>query len=176
MATKTVLTFAEFEQLPDDGLTHELLDGELNSMPPPNKRHGILSHRLRDSFRPFLIANRLGDAFVEMGYKIGPRTWLQPDVSVVTTGHVARSESENYFIGAPMLAVEIVSDSNTAEEIEWKIDMYLANGSDEVWVIYPKQAKVRIFSPQGDSKVPPGGELRTDALPGWSLSLDELFR
>ena len=35
MATKTLLTVEQFEQLPDDGMRHELDEGELISMPPP---------------------------------------------------------------------------------------------------------------------------------------------
>ncbi len=37
-----------------------------------------------------------------------------------------------------MIAVEVASRGNTAEEIEGKVAAYLEEGAAEVWVIYPK--------------------------------------
>ena len=42
VTTRTPMTVAEFEKLPDDGNLHELDEGELIVMPPPGLRHGIV--------------------------------------------------------------------------------------------------------------------------------------
>jgi Uma2 family endonuclease len=39
MGTTTLLTFTEFQELPDSTGKRELLDGELIEMPPPKARY-----------------------------------------------------------------------------------------------------------------------------------------
>src|SRR5215470_5195012 len=86
MATTTLLTFEEFERMPDEPGKTELLDGELIRSPPAKSKHTRTSHCLRDILKPWVdksdAAAGLGGVYVEMGYKIGPRNWLQPDVSI----------------------------------------------------------------------------------------------
>ena len=40
MTPRTLLSVEEFAALPDDGMKHELNEGELIVMPPPKPRHG----------------------------------------------------------------------------------------------------------------------------------------
>jgi Uma2 family endonuclease len=49
---------------------------------------------------------------------------------------------------APEICVEIVSPGNTKAEIETKVNLYLAKGAQEVWVVY-KDASVDIFDHSG---------------------------
>jgi Uma2 family endonuclease len=93
-----------------------------------------------------------------MGYKMGGAVWLRPDVSVVNA-HQARG---GYLDGAPALAVEIISESNTAQEIDRKVKKYLSNGGIEVWVIY-KTRCVWVFR-QGHAEEF-RGELRSELFP-----------
>jgi Uma2 family endonuclease len=82
-----------------------------------------------------------------------------------------------FFTGAPDLAVEVVSPSDTASEIEQKVQDYLRSGTQRVWVVYPDSRRVQVYSPDGTSR-----GYREDAaiedqdlLPGFSLSLGEIF-
>jgi Uma2 family endonuclease len=71
-----------------------------------------------------------------MGYKIGgkPDSWLIPDVSITHRGQ----PSDDYYDGAPLIAVEVMSEFKTAEKMDRMIEKYLANGSQEVWAVYPE--------------------------------------
>jgi hypothetical protein len=40
-----------------------------------------------------------------------------------------------------------VSPSDKAEELNSKVSEYLANGSQEVWLIYPKDPRALVFGP-----------------------------
>ena len=51
--------------------------------------------------------------------------------------------------GSPELAVEIVSPSNTKKKLAEKIELYLANGSLAVWVVYPKKRTVVLWESGG---------------------------
>jgi len=75
-----------------------------------------------------------------MGYKIGrsPDSWLIPDVSVTHPGQ----PGDDYYEGAPLIAIEIMSESNTPGKIDRKIEKYLANGGQEVWVFYSETRRV----------------------------------
>lgn len=171
--TPTLLTFEEFEQLPDEPGKCELLDGELIQLPPAMLKHMQIARKLVGVLTPIVQregpALGLGEVFFETGYKLGPRRWLQPDVSIP---HAAQP-SNDYFEGAPALAIEIISKSNTAEHIDRKIEIYLSNGGVEVWVFYPKTRRVQVHRKGHIQEF--RGELRSQIIPGLRIDLEPLF-
>ncbi|SPE34764.1 hypothetical protein SBA6_40049 [Candidatus Sulfopaludibacter sp. SbA6] len=121
---RTLLTFEQFEQLPDEPGKCELLGGELNALPPAKYQHNRRSERLFRWLDAAITnmhargqAARLGDPHIEMGYRLGPLTWLKPDVSITHAGQPVG----DYLEGAPALAVEMVSESNTPRKIARKV-------------------------------------------------------
>lgn len=145
MGATTLLSFEEFEQMPSEPGKTELLDGELIQLPPAKKKHVITAHRLRDRIKALLDSaaktSDLGEVYVEMGYKFGARSWLQPDASVEHAGQAG----DDYLEGAPVLAIEVISESNRADQMDRKIKTYLANGGHEVWVVYPQTKCIWVF-------------------------------
>jgi Uma2 family endonuclease len=109
--TPTLLTNARFELMPDYPGKQELLEGELISLPPAKRTQASIATALYTILR----ASGGYRIFIEAGYQLTPETWLVPDVSVEWPGQ--RVEND-YAQGAPMIAVEIVSRSNVAEEID----------------------------------------------------------
>jgi Uma2 family endonuclease len=179
MATTTnQLSWEAFEQLPDDGMHHELIEGELITLPPPKVRHGEVSKRV---FVALLAIEKQAGlrAYQEAGYKLSrnPASWIQPDVSFLAEQRAASADPEGYFLGAPELAVEVISPSESAVDVERKVELFLAHGGQVVWVIYPKSRTVRAFLADGsaslhgltDSLTLPG------ILPGWTLPVPTLF-
>src|SRR5207302_8501928 len=129
------LTMEEFLALPELAAgKRELLRGELIDLPPAKFRHDEISHRLFERLKCLVSPTGVGGrTYIEIGYQLSPRHWLQPDVSITHPGQ----RVAEYLQGAPLLAVEIVSPGNTAEQIELKIEDYFAFGAAEVWVRYP---------------------------------------
>jgi Uma2 family endonuclease len=171
----SLLTFEEFEQMPepDEPVKEELLDGEFIQMPPPFFDHVVIAHWLHELLKPTLSGpdrpTGLGRVYIETGYKIGSNSGLTPDVSVTH----ARQPRDKYLEGAPALAVEIVSESNTAERMDRKVKKYLSNGGIEVWVVYPKTQCVWVFR-QGRAEEFLG-ELTSELFPGLTIDLNSLF-
>ena len=65
-----------------------------------------------------------------------PSTSRMPDLSFVSNARLAQPDlAGKLYDGAPDLAVEILSDSNTPAEIAQKISEYLSAGGKAVWVI-----------------------------------------
>jgi Uma2 family endonuclease len=126
-AVKTLLTFEEFEQLPDPetGESLELLDGEIIELPPPQKRHMLGSEELFKRLKQQVEALRvrlpevpLGKVHMEMGYLLRGRrsSWFRPDVSVTWPDQ----PGDRYYEQSPMIVIEIVSEHDRANDIERK--------------------------------------------------------
>ena len=107
---------------------------------------------------------------METGYRLGKRSWLQPDVSVTH----ANQPSGDYYEGSPAFAVEVISDAKTADYIDGKIEEYLQNGAIEVWVMYPSRKHAWIYRPGTAEQR--SGVFSSELLGGGSIDLDELLK
>src|SRR5205814_2233204 len=97
-----------------------------------------------------LTARGIGLVYSEAGYRLRGEapTWIQPDVSFRKVGS-ARPGPAEYFLGSPDLAVEIVSPSESASDLQRKIELLLKNGALAVWVIYPATFTVQVHLADG---------------------------
>ena len=77
----------------------------------------------------------------------------------------------------PDLAIEIISLTNSADEVADKLEEYFKAGVRQVWVVYPRHSKVYDYSSTTAVRVlAPGDELDGgDVLPGFRLSVTDLF-
>ena len=171
MTPKTLLSIEEFAALPDDGMKHELNEGELITMPPPKPRHGDCQLSLGSALREFVLALGLGRVFTESGYRLTPHTVRGPDISFVRKSRL--QNPDEYFEGGPDLAVEIVSPGDDASDLREKIKQYLDAGTSVVWVVYPRSRQIEIHTP--DKTIRTLGVEDTleapELLPGFQLSL-----
>ena len=78
---------------------------------------------------------------------------------------------------APDLAVEVLSQSNTEEEMQEKLREYFTGGVRLVWYIDPAARSARVFtSPEQYTVIDEQGVLDgADVLPGFQLRLGDLF-
>ena len=176
-----LVTFEDLERLPEEPGKTELLDGELIQMPPAKRPHNKHAKRLFlrlfqlvESLRAGGAALGLGDVEIEMGYKIGmkPDSWLIPDVSVAHPDQ----PGDDYYEGAPLIAIEVISESNTAGKIDRKIEKYLANGSQEVWVVYGETRRVLTHFAGRDEVEIGRAHIRSRAFPEVSgIPLSEIW-
>ncbi|HEV2201831.1 MAG TPA: Uma2 family endonuclease [Bryobacteraceae bacterium] len=177
--TEPAMTWEAFERLPDgDGLHREIIEGELQILPPVKSKHSKIATKLFEVLLP-LQQRGLGSVFLEAGYKLSekPPTWIQPDASFLKTERVRETPSDGYFTGAPELAVEIVSPSETAVKLQRKVELLLGGGALAVWVIYPETQTVSVHLPDGTSVTRLVGDMLTAPflLKGWELPVATLF-
>ena len=80
---------------------------------------------------------------METGYTLrtGPDTVRGPDVSFVFHPRI-EGRGSGFPSGAPDIAVEVVSPSDTAPEMARRVADYLAAGTQRVWVVYPAGRRV----------------------------------
>ena len=176
MAAKTLLTLEQFEQLPDDGMRHELDEGELISMPPTFGLHGKVLTETAFVLRSFVGPRSLGLVISDSGFRLSAGTVRAPDISFIRADRVGALELERRFECAPDLAIEIISPSETAADIAHKVGQYLHAGA-LVWVLYPKDCTVHVFESSKNARVLEAGDLleAPGLLPGFSVRVSQLF-
>ena len=85
----------------------------------------------------------------EVGFRIrrDPETFVGIDVAYASAELVAATDpTRPYYDGPPVLAVEILSPSDTHEEIIGKVALYLEAGTT-VWEVDPDVETVRVHRP-----------------------------
>jgi Uma2 family endonuclease len=178
MATKTLLTIEQFDQLPIiEGILYELNEGEVVTMTSPMPRHNWVRDNIARLMGNFVEERNLGRVFVETGYQLSAETVRIPDVSFVPADRMRGIDLDKRIQGAPMLAIEVVSPTDLAEALTQKVKQYLAGGAQAVWVFYPKTRDVQVFRADGSSFVRREHETieDPDILPGLSLNLKSIF-
>ncbi|HET7076948.1 MAG TPA: Uma2 family endonuclease [Chloroflexia bacterium] len=173
-------TVDDLLNLPDDGFRYELVEGELHKMPPLGRRHGRIIVNLSTPLDHYVRAQGLGEVYAEVGYLLAenPDTVLAPDVSFLRQERLAEADPDRpYWVGAPDLAVEVVSPGDRYSEVNEKVARWLAAGTLLVWVIDPRRQQIAVH--QAPSTVTNLALADTldggDVLPGWTLPVREVF-
>jgi Uma2 family endonuclease len=150
-------TAEELFRMPDDGFRHELVKGELRTMTPAGSKHGSLVIKLASLLLQHVDAHALGEVFgPDTGFKItdSPDTVRAPDVAFVQQQRIPAGElTEKFWPGAPDLAVEVISPTDTLYELDEKIEEYMASGVTLVWVVNPKKRTVTVYRPGASPEV-----------------------
>lgn len=113
-------------------------------MSPASNKHGLMQGKLSQ-----LVGNKnsSGQVITECsiqtpeGTKVADVAWAS-DAFIETWGAVTP------FPRAPELCVEIVSPSNSREEMQIKTKLYLEAGAQEVWIVY-LDSHMDIFTAHG---------------------------
>jgi Uma2 family endonuclease len=177
-AVKTFLTFEEFEQLEESPFKQELIHGELIELPHPEVDHQDISHEIYNRLHAAIgqtrargEAIRVGKAYHETGYKFPDNSYLIPDVSVT---HAIQTRSK-YLEGAPAIAIEVLSPSNTAKLMDAKMKIYFEFGAIEVWRVNRKKRTFAIYTLDGSQVIGEDGVVTTQLIPGFSLRVADVF-
>ena len=182
MTTKPRLMTAEdLERLPEDHMRHELVEGELRTVPPAGHTHGSVAMTFGAYLATYVREKRLGRVFAaETGFVLAtnPDTVRAPDVAFVASERLALiTRAEGFFPGPPDLAVEVVSPGDLYSEVEEKVKSWLGSGARLVIVADPRTKTVKVH--RGPNNIQTltqedtldGGEV----VPGWALPWDALF-
>jgi Uma2 family endonuclease len=185
MATATrspdarLMTAEELLALPDD-VRAELVDGVLVMVPPAGAEHGAINVQLIAILHPWVTSRGLGQLFDSSTAFIlrrRPDLVRAPDVAFVAAARVPRPIPKGGLELAPDLAVEVLSPSNTAAEINRKLGDYFGHGSRVVWIVDPDDRTVMVYAPPAaprlfrESDTLDGGEV----LPGFETPVTAFF-
>jgi Uma2 family endonuclease len=176
------MTAEQLSALPNDHMRHELVRGELRTMPPPGLEHGGFENGVGYRLSRWIDENPIGEVTVgEVGFRLGrdPDTVRGADVAFIRAERLPGGElPKAFFVGAPDLAVEIVSPGDTAAEVEEKVRDWLDGGAGAVWVVYPAGPRLMAHLAGGAARhYGPLDEVDGgDVLPGFRMRVVDLVR
>ncbi len=171
-------TAADLIRLPHDQKRYALVAGELLEMSPTGKSHGLLTSELSYRLIAFVRQHDLGQVYgAETGFKLteNPDTVYGIDAAFVSKARAQRGE--DYFMGAPDLAIEVVSPGNTQIEMHDKVSAYFRAGAWLVWIVYPKSRAIYVYQAANEVRILTSGETLDGGavLPGFALQIGDLF-
>ena len=163
-----------------DDLKHELWNGKIITMPPAGAQHGDIISRLSASIAIHVYEHRLGRVYDgQTGFRLSTDYCLAPDVSFVSKERLRLilPIEDKLFHGAPDLAVEVLSPSDSITATEKKITRCLVHGTRLGWIVDPKSKTVRVYRQVGKFELVRSDRALTGntVLPGFKLTLAKLF-
>ncbi len=176
-------TYEDLLRFPDDGLRHELIDGEHLVSPAPTPRHQQLSVRLVVAIANYLAEHPIGEVYAApLDVVLSDVDVVEPDIVFISQGRLA-TIGDAAVHGAPDLAIEIVSPSSRRTDEVAKPRLFDRTGVREYWVVDPDLEVVKVHRRDGtggfgvvaELSREEHGVLETPLLPGFTLPLTQLF-
>ncbi len=175
------VTVEDFYEIAFEGFRGELVGGELKETMPTSILHGIIAGRIVGLLGIFLMQYKLGEVLTaETGFRlfINERTVRVPDVAFLSNEKLAEIKNVNKFYdGTPDLAIEVISPSETYNDVQGKLEDYLSAGVKMVWIIRPENKIVTTYRTLSDFKILRENEELNgeDLLPNFKCNLTDIF-
>jgi Uma2 family endonuclease len=180
MSAKTMPTVEEFDRLEEpDELRYELDEGALIEMTKPRyDPHNRIVRNISRALDKYLDAHPIGDLLsADNLFVLGPATKRAPDLSFMRTERMKAIQPGKDIEGAPDLAIEVLSPSDTAIAIRRKVKQYFHAGARMVWVVLPESREIEVWRENSGNQVLGESEFLSgaDVLPGFSIKIASLF-
>jgi Uma2 family endonuclease len=177
------LTYDDLVRLPDDGVRHELIDGEHYVTPAPGIPHQVVVANITIRLGIHLLAHPVGLVIGGPDVVLDAHNKLEPDVVYLSHERARLVTKTQYLDGAPELVVEVSSRSTRRYDQTTKLEAYDRIGVSEYWFVDMDAATVSIYrrhTSDGRFAAPlrvhgSASILTTPLLPGLQLSLADVF-
>jgi Uma2 family endonuclease len=176
----TRITFDEFLVQLDDGEKADLLGGVVHLAPTDTKLENTLTAFVACLIDGFTGARAIDGFtfFCRYVCKIDDMHAAEPDVGYVRPER-KHLVGDDYLVGGPNIAVEIVSRDSRQRDYGEKRELYQSAGVSEYWIIDPIQRRVEFLRlkdgqyepvPLEDNRI-----FRTAVIPGFWLDVEWLL-
>lgn len=173
-------TLADYASLddPEYACVTELVRGVIVREPRPRSLHGEVQVEIAYHLKAW-ARTRGASVTTESGYILAeePATVRGPDVAVVVERRSSEGQPGGWVRGAPDVAVEILSPSDTSSAMHQKTLEYLEAGARLVWIVDPGARTVMVYRPDGSARLVRAHEVLDgeNVLPGFAVTVAELF-
>ena len=178
--SSTKLTYADYVLFPDDGLRHEIIEGEHYVTASPATRHQRILLNLSYLIRNYLETHPIGEIF------FAPFDVLLSEINILVPDLVYISNERAHFVtpknlqGAPDLVVEILSPSTRSRDQRLKRDVYERTGVEEYWLVDPEREVAEVYRRGAGGFQPSVRYARPDIvttplMPGLDIPLDKIL-
>jgi Uma2 family endonuclease len=179
------MTSAEFLALPDDGIERDLIRGQLreHGMTRRNRRHSRTTTNLANILKSWLERQQgrkgevlTGDAAFRLSQN--PDSTVGIDLAYISEELSNQSPDDAFLIdGAPVLAVEILSPSDTHKDLVDKVQLYLESGVAVIWIVDPDLQNLTVYRPGTDAMLLASSHevIGDPELPGLRVRVADIF-
>ena len=178
-------TYADYAATPE-GERWELIDGALYHMAAaPNTRHQTVSLFLGAPMDAYILPRRLGLLYrAPFALMLSETNTVEPDLLYVSAErrHIITARGCE---GIPDLVVEILSPSNSANDLAVKRELYARYGIPEYWILDPVGETVLALTEPvindgigeytAEARHQIGDTLTTDRIPGLAIAVADIF-
>ncbi len=142
-------TYDDYAAFPTDGKRYEIVNGVLYMTPSPGWSHQEIVGRFFRYLATYVESVGIGGAFVApLDVELAPNTVFQPDVVVLLKASHKKLK-EQHIVGAPDLAIEVVSPSSETHDRHRKLTAYARAGVPEYWIADPDSRTVEVLTLDG---------------------------
>ena len=176
-----LMTAEELLQVPRGYHRHELINGELKTMPLFGVPHGRITARLSVPLGNFVSDHDLGEVyFGDAGFQLtwNPDTVVGPDIAYISKERLKEvAEVKGYWQGAPDLAVEVYTPGYRPGKVTERISRLFNAGTKQVWIVHLKHNTVTVYRSPSDTTTFSGSDYleSPDMFPGFRISLERIF-
>ena len=180
-AKNKLLTAEDLLRLHSQGVKGELIDGVLHETVSAGKRHSFIAGNIMAPLHTHVRRDRLGRVGGTDGgvlVRRNPDSVREPDIFFVSAERLPLDDqSDGYLEVVPEIVVEIVSPSDSAQDVAEKITMWLNLGVSIALEVRPAERAVLVHRPGVPAVTLTGEDVLDcgDVLPGFSLPLGEVF-
>ncbi|WP_040205930.1 Uma2 family endonuclease [Neobacillus jeddahensis] len=179
-------TYADYLKSPED-VHYEVIDGQIISMSPaPTTKHQHVQRELLIEFGTYLRGKECSvygspiDVCLFADQTMSNekiKDWVQPDIVVVCDRNKINHQN---IVGAPDLAIEILSPSTARNDRVIKFNHYQKAGVREYWIVDPSNEFVEVFLLQNNRFISSGfytkeDSIKVNILEDLTLSLKHIF-
>jgi Uma2 family endonuclease len=178
----TVKEFWELCNRPENSERRlELIRGEVVEWPVPYHKHGavcaavgaLLVSYAQRARRGYPVAANEGIILPQE-----PQSVVGPDVAYFTHATADEIFATGWNVSLPLLAVEVLAPNEDSGLVAVKVEEYIRNGVEVVWLIDYEQKTVSVFRPGHEPVVLDRASklVGEGGLAGLSVCVDDLFR
>ena len=183
-----LLTYDDYLALPETMQRYEVIDGKLIMEPAPLFGHQWHSRKIFQPMANYVDEHLLGlvvYAPVDIMISRVPLRTRQPDVLYISFERITQLGLEDmetlpFLDIAPNLVVEIVSPSESQQNVSDKLADYQRMGVDECWLVRSREGTIEVVQFISDSsrtveQFRDGARVQSHVLPGWQPVVDDLL-
>ena len=179
--TSTKMTYEDLLLLPEDGLRHEIIDGEHYVNASPVTKHQRVSYNLILAIGNYLAEHPVGKLFhAPLDIVFSRYDVVEPDLLYISNERREIITTKN-IQGSPDLLIEILSESNRKYDEITKRALYEHTDVGEYWIVDPRRDAIQIFRRNAAGRYEPAAELIGDdrltspLFPTLEIPLDRIF-
>ena len=152
---RSVLTYDDYCDLPNDRNRYEILDGELSVTPAPSTKHQRISSRLHFVLTQHVLANQLGDVYAApTDLILAPATVVQPGSSFHWQRSSWHRNRTGHRSGRRLLSSRSSRSQLAAPTAKPRPSSTPSMGCLIIWLVDPDQQSIEAYELVGDQYNP----------------------